>query len=373
MYTEARLKFMLARGIIRTMTKSPELIYCAGGSEAFATMAVKYGWTYGSRLPATVYYKPEFADQPYHAPNRPAYMQALAQHTPRLATVLDLERPDQLSEVLEWATEAAQHATESVLIIPKYAGAISQLPRTIAGKEVRLAYSVKTSYGQTPVDVSEFVGWPVHLLGGSPVEQAKKARAMNVVSVDTNQAQYFANKCSIFLNRGSRYRVQLADLGITHTGQQAMHDAFRISMVNMSAAWLPCPAWIRPALVDHIPMIKKIATQYPSELGFVNSAALQDSIVRGGLWVALIGQKVVGFVNYRARRDGVSVVYEIAVHKDFRGAKIGTALLSTVPLPRKLKCTVDNTANQFYEKSMQLVGVEEGRKRALNVWQQEAL
>lgn len=354
-----------------------ELVYCAGGERAFTRIAIELGYTNGARLPDTVYHPPlGFADQNWELAKkdptyRAKYMQALATHKPRLATVQDLEHPDQLDDILSWAVEASGYVSEAVLIIPKYAGVIDMLPRALNGKEIRLAYSVPTKHGKTEVNPSEFRDYPVHLLGGSPVQQLRYSRALNVVSVDGNQAKLFAHKMSIFLNRPDRYRPQLSSLGYKYSGVEAQLLAFRISMVNITAMWLGCIAWLRPALPDHIPAIKQIAYQYPKELGFVNIAALQESIDRGGLWVACIGQRVVGFVNYRTRKDGVSVVYEIAAHRDFRGVKIGAALLSAVPLPRRLKCTTDNPANDFYAHSMQLIGTEQGRKRELNIWQAE--
>lgn len=149
-----------------------ELIYCAGGNIKFAQIALPAGFLYGARLPSTVYYPLHFADQDWRRPNRQQYMAALAEQRPHIASVLDLESADQLNEVLSWAEEAAQWVAV-VVIIPKAFGAIQCLPRRIAGAEVRLGYSVPTSYGGTAVPIWEFEGWPVHLLGGSPLECPK--------------------------------------------------------------------------------------------------------------------------------------------------------------------------------------------------------
>lgn len=344
----------------------PELIYCADGNRRFADIAMSHGYSYGSRLPATVYHPPVFADQEFKKPNRAAYMAALAEHKPRIATVLDLERPEQYDEVIDWANEAAPYV-ETVVIIPKYDGAISQLPREVQGRPVRLGFSVPTSYGGTKVDTSEFSGWPVHLLGGHPAEQIRLASHMAVVSADTNYHHKIAFKGEVFLNRWRRYRIPLSQMGILDK-EDAAYLAFRISCVNTRAAWNHCPAWIRPGLAEQVGSVKRIANQYKAELGFVNSAALMESIERGGLWVACVGQTVVGFVNFRTRRDGISAVYEIAVDRAWHGKGVGTALLETVPAPRRLKCTVDNPANGFYARSMEMVGQEPGRKRQLNVW-----
>lgn len=133
---------------------------------------------------------------------------------------------------------------------------------------------------------------------------------------------------------------------------------------------------IQRAKLDDIPAIKQIANQYKNELGFVNRAALIESVSRRELFVATLRphNDVVGFVNWHARRDGWHTIYELAVHRDYVGRGIGRALLYAVPTPTRLKCTADNPANEFYEGAgMALVRTEQGRKRALNVWERRIL
>lgn len=175
-----------------------DLVYCAAGNARFARIAIDHGFLYGAQLPHTSFYFPLwFADQDWKVPRRAAYMRALAQHRPYLATVMDLEHPAQRQEVLEWAEEAAAHVSE-VLIIPKYSGAIRTLPTHIGGKAIRLGYSVPTSYGGTTVPVLEFGAWPVHLLGGNPRNQLRLAADLNVVSADGNAIQRAALWNKIF-------------------------------------------------------------------------------------------------------------------------------------------------------------------------------
>lgn len=352
----------------------PDLIYCAAGNPRFAEIAIRYGFRYGAQLPNTVYHPVEFADQDWKAPDRGKYMAALAKHRPRLATVLDLEREDQLDEVLSWAAEAAQHVTEAVIIIPKAMGIIGRLPRTINGREVRLGYSVPTSYGGTSVPAWEFDGWPVHLLGGSPKAQVKLRQYMRVASADTNYHTLVAVRHNKFIaNNGHIPSGKDGDQPSLKRQYGTVKDgpyvAFQLSCMNIRAAWLGAPCSLMFAREQDIPAIKVVANQYKNELGFVNSAALRTAIDKREVVVAIIRGQVVGFVNYHARRDGWHTVYEIAVRKDWRGHRIGAALLEAVPRPVRLKCTVDNDpANTFYTRSMELAGVEAGRKRALNVW-----
>lgn len=120
----------------------------------------------------------------------------------------------------------------------------------------------------------------------------------------------------------------------------------------------------------HILAIKQIANQYKRELGFINRAALLESIERGSLWVVVANGDVVGFANTRRRRDGVTVVYEIAVSKTHVGTGYGRAMLDALERPLRLKCPVGQAANVFYLRyGFTLVNVEEGKTRALNVWE----
>lgn len=187
-----------------------EVIYCAGGNKRFASIAIDAGFTYGAQLPNTVYHAPEFVDQNWRSPDLERYAEAVALHKPRLATVLDWERWGQLDEVIKWAEAIVPYVSEAIIIIPKVIGGIYHLPRQIGDIPVRLGYSVPTSFGQTSVSLTEFLGWPIHLLGGSPIIQAKlaglhlngnflvEAPKLNVVSIDGNYHQFMATKFNQF-------------------------------------------------------------------------------------------------------------------------------------------------------------------------------
>ena len=219
---------------------SPELIYCAGKNKTFSDIALAAGYKLGAQVPCTVYHDLYFCDQDWKRPNRERYMQALAQHKPAMATVLDLEHPGQRAEVLAWAEDAAQYV-DRVLIIPKYSGAVDGLPRRIGKTDVILAYSVPTRFGGTEVPIWEFYGRPVHLLGGSPHAQIKLARYLNVVSVDGNMANKMATTRGQFWANGTatyakdRYWPKLSEAG--WFGNDAIYEAFRRSCENIMAAW----------------------------------------------------------------------------------------------------------------------------------------
>jgi len=129
------------------MGSTVDLIYCADGNARFASIAIGAEFTYGAQLPNTVYFRPDFVDQDWKNPNLERYMVALAQHRPRLATVLDLERWEQLARVIWWAVIAAQYVTEAIIIIPKITGVIEHLPTDINNIPIRLGFSWPTGHG----------------------------------------------------------------------------------------------------------------------------------------------------------------------------------------------------------------------------------
>lgn len=228
------------------MAAPPELIYCANGNGRYAEIAISAGYTYGAQLPGTVYFKPEFADQNWKKPNRDKYMAALGQYRPHTATVLDWEHRDQLSEVLSWAEDAAAFV-KTVIIIPKVHGGISLLPHSVAGASIRLGYSVPTKHGGTEVMAFEFLGWPVHLLGGSPGQQMRIAQmGLDIRSVDGNMMQKLASSRCLFWKPGKKpftngwISIKAADgapWGDGGVDADATYEAFRRSCENIAKFW----------------------------------------------------------------------------------------------------------------------------------------
>ena len=202
------------------------LIYCSSRDIEWASIAIDNGWLYGAQLPNAAHFSPAFVDQDWNNPVRERYLAALREHRPRWATVLDLERREQLNEVLGWAEDAAALVQESIIIIPKAFGIVDLLPNVIGGRKVVLGYSVRTTFGGTTVPYHEFGRRPVHLLGGSPKAQLNAARFLNVVSADGSWARKIANKYAE---------------GITPTFSRVKphdrHEAFSISCRSIKERW----------------------------------------------------------------------------------------------------------------------------------------
>jgi hypothetical protein len=243
-----------------------ELIYCADGNARFAEIAIKAEFTYGARLPNTVYFQPDFVDQEWEYPNFERYMAALAQRRPRLATVLDLERWGQLARVIWWAVIAAQYVTEAIIIIPKVPGIVKYLPTNIGNVPVRLGFSWPTGYGKADWGILyEMVDWPngIHILGGSPIcvfllslgilkLPYRKAyrdpllRGLSIVSADGNMHQKMAIKYNAFFDplkqtkRGYWPTLEEFDgqkWGDGSDKSDAPYEAFRRSCEAIMAMW----------------------------------------------------------------------------------------------------------------------------------------
>jgi hypothetical protein len=221
----------------------PDVIFCAEASERLVRLATGAGMLWGAQLPmlASKAFAPvTFADQNWREPDRARYMAALGRFRPKLATVLDWEREEQLAEVLDWAEEAAQWV-EVVIVVPKVVGGVERIPETVAGKPVRLGYSVPSRYSSTPVPVEEFGKRPVHLLGGSPHAQMYFSRQMNVRSVDCNYMIGMAKRGQVWVPgyawaTSARFGPQLRELGLRGSGGP-FYLAFELSCANVVDAW----------------------------------------------------------------------------------------------------------------------------------------
>lgn len=227
----------------------PELIYCADGNARYAEIAINAGFLYGAQVPNTVYFDPYFVDQDWKNPDLDRYAEAVKNHRPFMASVLDWESQPQLPEVLRWA-ETIAPVVEVIMIIPKVVGGIDQIPEQIAGKSVRLGYSVPTKFGGTGVPIWEFKRRPTHLLGGSPQKQRELTYYLNVISVDGNMHLKMANQFNAFFDpqrrtpRGYWPTIEEYDGAKWGDGSDtadAPYEAFRRSCEAIWAMWHGLP------------------------------------------------------------------------------------------------------------------------------------
>lgn len=137
---------------------------------------------------------------------------------------------------------------------------------------------------------------------------------------------------------------------------------------------------ILPAEDRDVFAVKEILDEHRVEFGFIPKAVFFEAIDKGWLLVAKLNHFVVGFVRFRHRCDKTTTLYEIAVANHNKRQGIGKALISSFiehAIRNKqteiiLKCPVGLPANHFYSSlGFQLVRVDKGKRRDLNVWRLE--
>lgn len=135
---------------------------------------------------------------------------------------------------------------------------------------------------------------------------------------------------------------------------------------------------IRLAIPEDIVAVKNLADSHKHELGFLRRPALLKAIERHELLVAENGVGIVGFVEYRHRRDQQTTLYNVVVHPEHRRHGTGKQLVTNLEQEARklgkswvlLKCPEDLESNTFYERiGYKKVDVEKGKTRQLNIWQ----
>jgi N-acetylglutamate synthase-like GNAT family acetyltransferase len=203
--------------------KLPLIFYCAdGGASLYGVIAKDEGWRLGFQSEQTdPNLRVEMIDNEYRNYNHAKHLEMVRKHKPLIATALDIQRMEDLPLILKQAREISQYCGR-VIIIPKIK---SWLPN-----EYWLGYSIPTSHGGTQIEESWFGNRFVHLLGGSPKEQAKKAKLMNVISLDGNYSMNVARKGKVCW-QGGEGRIQ--DL----TNERGCYSAFKESMKRQKEYW----------------------------------------------------------------------------------------------------------------------------------------
>jgi N-acetylglutamate synthase-like GNAT family acetyltransferase len=137
---------------------------------------------------------------------------------------------------------------------------------------------------------------------------------------------------------------------------------------------------LRKAVPEDLPLLKTLADAHRHELGFVHRQALLRSINKQEVIVAQNTDKLVAFVEYHHRKDQQTTLYHIVVDPEYRGQGIGYALIEKLRQEShklrkqfiRIKCPDDLEANHFYEHvGCQLIEKEEGKRRALLIWELE--
>lgn len=332
----------------------PRLIYCAPNS-IFGAIALRYNFEYGCQMPTALPSFPLFfADQDWKEPDRTGYMRALAKYKPNVATVLDLERPDQFDEVMSWAAEAAQYVRETVIVIPKFQGSVEMIPETINGKKIVLGYSVPTSFGGTSLPITAFGRRPVHLLGGRPQKQMSLAGRCNTVSADANMMSRMANEinaffCGGFAPHSKSYFAVLGEVGYAER-VDANLLAFEISCMNVYNAWhFPSPCFLRFAHEGDLTAFEALDRYAPRVVDIPREHLLKH-IGNRHVYVAQQHKNIIGYCIAPRQPSGFTEILHIAVHPAHRKMYVGSALLSAIThTARACVPLLDEALNALFE------------------------
>jgi len=135
---------------------------------------------------------------------------------------------------------------------------------------------------------------------------------------------------------------------------------------------------VRKAKLEDIEPLYAILRQNKKVFGFIPKAALMKSIEENEVIVAENKNRIMGFTAYHHRKDGVSVIYEIAVDPEVRVRGVGKRLVNEVESEAltnghkilRLKCPLELPANGFYYRmGFQRISIEDGKIRPLAVWE----
>lgn len=206
-----------------------DLIYCAGGGRKWMKIAREERWLPGARSDHRVTddHRPLFMlDVDWKKPDWAMHLAVAKAEWPALCVIPDVLALEDLAIALDRAEEAAPYC-EHPIIVPKCA-CIQSVPRVIGGREIRLGYSVPSSYGSAGIDAGLFDGWPVHLLGGTPRDWARCREFMDVRSADGNVFHLNAMY-------GDAWRFgKWAEFGVQRDAEKCFRESLRNAMLEMA-------------------------------------------------------------------------------------------------------------------------------------------
>ena len=153
------------------------------------------------------------------------HLKAIQLKRPLLTVAQDIVRPDQVEMVLRQAKLLSKYVS-FVVVVPKIRGIVKMFLSNLNSKFVA-GYSIPTGYGGTTVPIEEFIGHPVHLLGGRPDVQRALAQKLEVISIDSNRLTLDASYGDSF--DGETFRPN---------AKGGLYNCISDSIVNINRLWL---------------------------------------------------------------------------------------------------------------------------------------
>jgi hypothetical protein len=153
-----------------------------------AKIAISYGWLPGARYTnlrdVRRFDRLGFLDIVWQDYKFRQHLRAAVATTPMVTVARDVERIEDLPEILDEAHELSNYC-DFVIVVPKDPLLKDRMEELVPEKFL-FGYSVPTRYGATTLSPESFRR-PIHLLGGRPDVQRKLAERMHVVSIDCNR------------------------------------------------------------------------------------------------------------------------------------------------------------------------------------------
>lgn len=206
-----------------------DTIFCFGGNQTLARIAIECGWGYGVRSDYVAYSQPNFIDYPFKA--GPGFwgkhLSMIERYRPVMAAVPDLEYPHQVNGLLRQCRQVRSLGVRP-MVIPKYPGAV-----LVAPKDAIIGVSVPSRYAGWLPDPANLVGRDIHLLGAGVVKQMRLYRqytalGLRVVSIDSSQHQEKAYRFGAAFVDGKWVDIR---------PRQGSTELFRQSSINIKIAW----------------------------------------------------------------------------------------------------------------------------------------
>lgn len=158
-------------------------------SKTVTEFALNSGWHVGARYTnhrdIKTINKVALIDINWKKYNLKKHLSMVKKVRPFYTVAKDITSLEELPKVIRQARLLSKYV-EYIIFVPKINGAINIISNKYEGRYI-LGYSVPSKYGKTEVNIREFNGHPVHLLGGRPDTQRQLANQLNVVSIDGNR------------------------------------------------------------------------------------------------------------------------------------------------------------------------------------------
>lgn len=189
------------------------VIFCAGGNRRNSEIARSIGLAWGAAQAHTVYDYPVMFDVEFvpEKQNWQSFLEKVELFRPLYALVTDYTAKEEKARLNSQIQDLRDRGVLHILICPKFDGAVLDIPGDCTPALSVPARGKFSGFWPSKSDLFSLAGRKVHLLGGSPKNQAAKIRELYelgvyVSSLDNNSAIAAAAYSTCFLDTGKWYR-----------------------------------------------------------------------------------------------------------------------------------------------------------------------